>query len=61
MKELDYGKDYKYAHSFEGNFADQEYLPEALSGMPFYEPGDNKREAQLRAFLKKLWKDRYNY
>lgn len=61
MKNLDYGKGYKYAHSFEGNFAEQEYLPEQLSGTPFYDPGKNPREEELRRFLKTMWKDKYGY
>lgn len=61
MKEMNYGKDYKYSHSFENNFAEQEFLPEQLSGKKFYEPGNNAREAEQRAFLKKLWKEKYGY
>ncbi|PBQ33492.1 AAA family ATPase [Sphingobacteriaceae bacterium] len=61
MKNLDYGKDYKYAHSFENNFAEQEFLPEELSGKKFYEPGNNAREAEQRAYLKKLWQEKYGY
>jgi putative ATPase len=61
MKELDYHKDYKYAHSFEGNFVDMEYLPEKLSGTVLYTPQDNIREKELRALLIKLWKEKYKY
>ncbi|MBZ4190517.1 replication-associated recombination protein A [Niabella beijingensis] len=61
MKSLDYGKDYKYSHSFENNFSEQEYLPEKIAGAAFYEPGNNARENELRNYLKKLWKDKYNY
>ena len=61
MKNLDYGKDYKYAHSFENNFIEQEFLPDALSGKKFYEPGNNLREAEQRAYLKKLWQEKYGY
>lgn len=61
MKNLGYGKDYKYSHSFEGNFSEQEYLPKELSGTKFYDPGKNAREEELRKFLKGLWKDKYNY
>ena len=61
MKNLDYGKEYQYAHSFENNFVEQEFLPEALSGKKFYEPGNNAREAEQRAYLKKLWKEKYGY
>jgi putative ATPase len=61
MKNLNYGKGYKYSHSFEQNFSEQEYLPEKLSGTVFYEPGNNAREEELRKYLKNLWKDKYNY
>lgn len=61
MKQLDYGKDYEYAHSYEGNFVNLEYLPENISGTKFYEPGNNPRENELRAFLKKLWQEKYKY
>lgn len=61
MKDMDYGKGYRYAHDFENNFARQEYLPDRLKAMKFYEPGDNVREKELRKFLKDRWKDKYNY
>jgi putative ATPase len=61
MKNLDYGKGYKYAHSFEGNFADQEYLPEEIAGTKFYDPQDNARELELRKYLKAKWGDKYGY
>jgi putative ATPase len=61
MKNMGYGKDYKYSHSYEGNFSNQEYLPEKLSGSKFYDPGKNVREEELRKFLKSLWKDKYGY
>jgi putative ATPase len=61
MKNLGYGKDYKYSHSYESNFSEQEYLPEKISGMKFYDPGKNAREEELRKFLKGLWKDKYGY
>jgi putative ATPase len=61
MKNLGYGKDYKYSHSYESNFSEQEYLPEKISGMKFYDPGKNAREEELRKFLKSLWKDKYGY
>ena len=61
MKQMDYGKEYKYAHSFEGNFAEQEYLPNQIAGSKFYDPGANARENELRKFLKDKWKDKYNY
>lgn len=61
MKNLDYGKDYKYAHSYDNNFSPQEYLPEKLAGTKFYDPGKNTREEELRRYLKNLWKDKYDY
>ncbi len=61
MKDLDYGKDYKYSHSYEGNFEDQEYLPKEISGTKFFEPGKNPREEELRKYLKSKWKDKYDY
>lgn len=61
MKTLGYGKDYKYAHSYEGNFVQAEFLPDDLSGTKFYEPGNNAREEELRKFLRSLWKEKYGY
>lgn len=61
MKDLGYGKDYQYAHEFERNFANMEFLPDAISGTTFYEPGKNPREDELRSFLRALWKEKYGY
>lgn len=61
MKRMGYGKNYKYAHDYEKNFAEQEFLPEKIAGTVFYEPGKNPREEELRKFLKTLWKNKYNY
>ena len=61
MKELGYGDDYQYAHNFANNFAEQEFLPEAISKTAFYEPGHNSRENGTREFLKNRWKDKYGY
>lgn len=61
MKDLDYGKDYKYAHSYENNFAEQEFLPKELSGTVFYEPGQNAREQSDKQSLNKKWKGKYGY
>ncbi|MCH5720705.1 AAA family ATPase [Niabella hibiscisoli] len=61
MKNLDYGKGYQYAHSYDNNFSQQEYLPEAIAGTKIYDPGNNPREHELRNYLKKLWKDKYGY
>jgi putative ATPase len=61
MKELGYGDDYKYAHDYDNNFADQEFLPDAISNTPFYEPGNNSRENGTRDFLRNRWKGKYGY
>lgn len=61
MKNLNYGKDYKYAHAFDNNFAEQEFLPEEISGSSFYKPGANAREEEHRQYLRKLWKEKYGY
>ena len=61
MKKLGYSKNYKYAHSYEGNFTAQEFLPDEIKGTTFYDPGKNPREEELRKFLRSLWKDKYNY
>ncbi|MBE7178068.1 MAG: replication-associated recombination protein A [Mucilaginibacter polytrichastri] len=61
MKNIGYGKNYQYAHSHEGNFVNQEFLPEQISGTKIYEPGNNARENENRERLRKLWSDRYNY
>lgn len=61
MKDLGYGEDYKYAHDFENNFINEEFLPEELSGTTFYQPGKNQRENALSDFLKKRWKDKYDF
>jgi len=61
MKNMGYGKNYEYSHSYENNFSPQEYLPGEIAGMKFFDPGKNVREEELRKFLKNLWKDKYNY
>ena len=61
MKNLDYGKGYQYSHDFNNNFSPQEYLPDAIKGTTFYQPGKNTREEELRKWLKGLWKDKYGY
>ena len=61
MKDMNYGKDYQYAHGFEGNFANMEFLPDKIKGTKFYDPGKNPREEELRNYLKKLWKEKYGY
>jgi putative ATPase len=61
MKNIGYGKDYKYAHSYEGNFTDLDFLPDALRGTKIYDPGNNARENESKEKLRKLWGDRYKY
>ncbi|MDQ3845085.1 MAG: replication-associated recombination protein A [Bacteroidota bacterium] len=61
MKSLGYGKNYKYAHDYEGNFIEQEFLPDEIAGTAFYEPGATPREEELRKFLRSRWKDKYGY
>ena len=61
MKDLDYGKGYKYAHDYTNQFVDQEFLPDEMCGEKFFEPGNNTRESAMRAFLKIRWKDKYGY
>ena len=61
MKELGYGDQYKYSHSYENNFAKQEFLPEEISNTTLYEPGNNAREHAQRTYLKSLWKEKYGY
>jgi putative ATPase len=61
MKELGYGKEYQYAHDFEGNFILQEFLPDELKGTRIYNPGNNSKENSFRNYLKNLWKDKYGY
>lgn len=61
MKEMGYGKDYKYAHDYENNFVNVEFLPQTLIGTNFYNPGDNARENEQRTFLKQRWKEKYGY
>lgn len=61
MKEVGYGKNYMYSHNYEGNFAQQEYLPDDIKNTKFYEPGNNAKESSIRNFLKENWKDKYKY
>jgi putative ATPase len=61
MKNIGYGKEYKYAHSYEGSFIDQDFLPDVLKGRKIYDPGNNARENEARERLKRLWANRYNY
>ena len=61
MKNLDYGKSYLYAHDFENNFANQDYLPEKIKSKMFYNSGKNPREQEIANILKRLWKEKYDY
>lgn len=61
MKELGYGENYQYAHNHENNFADHEFMPEDIKNTKLYDPGNNARENTFRDFLKKRWKDKYDY
>lgn len=61
MKDLGYADGYKYAHSYEGNFVQDNFLPEEIKGSRFYEPGNNPKEEEIRKRLTRLWKDFYDY
>ena len=61
MQQMDYGKDYKYAHLGENNFVDLEFFPEAIKGTTLYTPGNNARENEIRSFLVQRWKKKYGY
>ena len=61
MKELGYGANYKYAHNYETNFVNQEFLPEDIKDTKLYEPGNNTRENAQRVFLKQHWNKKYGY
>jgi putative ATPase len=61
MKDLGYGEEYKYAHDYENQFAEQEFLPEKIKGTKLYNPGDNPKEKSIREFLKFRWKKKYGY
>lgn len=61
MKNLGYGKTYQYAHQFEGNFVEQEFMPETISCKQFYNPGNNPKESEMRSSLRYKWKEKYGY
>jgi len=61
MKDLGYGEEYQYAHLFENNFVDLEFLPEQITGTKFFDPGANARENEMRQRLKRLWQEKYGY
>ena len=61
MKDLDYGKNYKYSHDYDGNFINQEFLPDEISNTKIYNPGKNNREDKFREELRKKWGNKYDY
>jgi putative ATPase len=61
MKNLNYGKNYQYAHDFPENFVAQEFLPDEISGTPFFQPQENPAEAKIRQTLRQQWKEKYGY
>lgn len=61
MKQMDYGKEYKYSHAFPGNFVDQEFMPDKVSGTQLYDPGTNPAEEKLREKLRQQWGEKYGY
>jgi putative ATPase len=61
MKEIGYGKNYKYSHNYQGNFAQQNFMPDELKGQKVYEPGENARENEIKRSLQTWWKDWYGY
>lgn len=61
MKNEGYGKGYRYAHSYDGNFIDMEFLPDNIADTRFYDPGNNQRENEIRKQLRALWKEKYGY
>ena len=61
MKKEGYGKDYKYAHNFDNHFLRDNYMPDEIRGKTFFIPGDTKREEEIRARLKEMWKGFYEY
>lgn len=61
MKELNYGSDYRYAHDYANHFAEQEFLPEEISGTVFFNPQQNGPERKIRDFLGRRWQGKYGY
>jgi putative ATPase len=61
MKDIGYGKEYKYAHQYEDNFTQLEYLPDEIAGTAIFNPGENPREQDMKNWLKKRWKEKYGY
>ena len=61
MKDIGYSDGYKYAHDYQGNFVEQEFLPQEISGTRFYSPQNNPRENEMRNSLRNKWKEKYGY
>ena len=61
MKNMNYAKGYQYAHDYENNFIEQQFLPDKIENSKFYDPQQNSREEEIRKFLKLRWKDKYGY
>ncbi len=61
MKDLGYGKGYKYSHGYPGNFAEQEFLPEEIKNMNFFEPGSSPKEIEIQEYIRKLWGEKYKF
>jgi putative ATPase len=61
MKDLGYGKDYKYAHDYPGNFTQEEFLPEQIKNKKIYSPQENSKEKEIEKRLQIWWKNKYNY
>lgn len=61
MKDIGYSDGYKYAHDYEGNFVEQEFLPQEISGTRFYTPQNNPREREMQNSLRMRWKEKYGY
>lgn len=61
MKQLDYGKEYKYSHDYDGNFVQQDFLPKEIKGTSFWKSGTNQREEELKKYMQKLWNSKYTF
>lgn len=59
MKDLQYGKGYKYSHDYPGNFANQEFMPDSIKGTRFFKPGSSKKEIEIAELISKIWKNKY--
>jgi len=61
MKNLGYGKEYKYPHDFDNNFTQQDYLPKEIADKQYYHPSENGQEKGLKERLKAIWKGKKKY